>query len=464
MGEPSLGRWLGVSHKVGQAMSYWIITVSGSIISCVTVQRLTNAEKETDEYKTKMREFDEHLDKRLDIIDAESGHKLDQNPDWNRLSLDEFDPEFDNDYNKVINDSDIPEADEEQKKVEAKDSRTVPSSDAFDPYLGMEVGLPRGDDDQLYHARIKRRAIGPDGEAVGVGSNNPLTDTRMYDVEFLDGSRETLAANIIAENLLAQVDEEGHRQLLMEEIIDHRKNEHAIDKKNALYTTKQGTKKRRITTIGWEVCVQWKDGSSNWIALKDMKNSYPVELAEYAVMNKIEDEPAFAWWVPYTFKKRERILKKVKSKYWQRTHKYGIRIPKTVDEALKIDLEMGNTYWKDAIDEEMTKIKEMEAFKVYNGNPDNLIGYKQIGTHIIFDIKLGENFRRKARLVADGHKTDAPSSVTYSSVVSRDSVRICLTIAALNDLDLQAADVQNAYLLAPCREKIWVRAGAEFGN
>ena len=87
MGEPSLGRWLGVSHKVGQAMSYWIITVSGSIISCVTVQRLTNAEKGTDEYKTKMREFDEHSDKRLDIIDAESGHKLDQNPDWNRLSI-----------------------------------------------------------------------------------------------------------------------------------------------------------------------------------------------------------------------------------------------------------------------------------------------------------------------------------------------------------------------------------------
>jgi hypothetical protein len=250
----------------------------------------------------------------------------------------------------------------------------------------------------------------------------------------------------------------------MDEIIDHRKNESAIEMKDAFYVTKQGTKRRKITTRGWEICVQWKDGSSHWIALKDLKNSYPVELAEYAVTNKIDNEPAFAWWIPYTLKKRERILKKVKSKYWQRTHTYGIRIPKSVKEAMTVDSEMGNSYWKDAIDDEMKKIKDMEAFKVYGGDPKNLIGYKQIGTHIIFDIKLGENFRRKARLVADGHKTEPPSSVTYSSVVSRDSVRICLLIAALNDLDLQAADVQNAYLLAPCREKIWVKAGAEFGD
>ena len=52
--------------------------------------------------------------------------------------------------------------------------------------------------------------------------------------------------------------------------------------------------------------------------------------------------------------------------------------------------------------------------------------------NIIFDVKLGEGFRRKARFVGDGHKTETPSSVTYSSVVSRDSIRIILMIAALN--------------------------------
>ena len=48
--------------------------------------------------------------------------------------------------------------------------------------------------------------------------------------------------------------------------------------------------------------------------------------------------------------------------------------------------------------------------------------------------------------------------------MSRDSVRIALTIAALNDLKIMACDIQNAYLTADCREKIWTRAGPEFGS
>ena len=82
---------------------------------------------------------------------------------------------------------------------------------------------------------------------------------------------------------------------------------------------------------------------------------------------------------------------------------------------------------------------------------------------MIFDVKMGENFRRKARMVAGGHMTTTPASLTYSSVVSRDSVRIAFLIAALNDLKVMACDIQNAYLTAKCREKVWCRAGPEFG-
>ena len=60
--------------------------------------------------------------------------------------------------------------------------------------------------------------------------------------------------------------------------------------------------------------------------------------------------------------------------------------------------------------------------------------------------------------------TDTPNTLTYSSVVSRDSVRIALTITALNELSVMACDIQNAYLIAECREKIWTRAGPEFGS
>jgi hypothetical protein len=66
--------------------------------------------------------------------------------------------------------------------------------------------------------------------------------------------------------------------------------------------------------------------------------------------------------------------------------------------------------------------------------------------------------------VADGHKTKTPAALCCSSVVSRDSVRIALTIAALNDLDILACDIQNAYLTADCRERVWILAGPEFGS
>ena len=120
-------------------------------------------------------------------------------------------------------------------------------------------------------------------------------------------------------------------------------------------------------------------------------------------------------------------------------------------EVYSIDNENGDTMWAVALREEMRKIKG--AVRVYDGDLNELVGYQEITGHVIFDVKLGEGFRRKAQFVGDGHKTETPSSVTYSSVVSRDSVRIILMLAALNDLDIEGADIENAYLTAPCREK-----------
>jgi hypothetical protein len=71
---------------------------------------------------------------------------------------------------------------------------------------------------------------------------------------------------------------------------------------------------------------------------------------------------------------------------------------------------------------------------------------------------------RKARFVAGGHLTDTPSSITYSTVVSRDSIRILLLVAALNGLDVMSCDIQNAYLNAKPRERVCFTAGEEFGN
>ena len=210
--------------------------------------------------------------------------------------------------------------------------------------------------------------------------------------------------------------------------------------------------------------MQWKDSSTTWVSLKDMKEAYPIQTAKYAVQARIAEEPAFAWWVSYTLKKRNRVIAKVKSKYWIRTHKFGIKIPKTVEEARRFDAENGNTFWWDAILKEMKNVRP--AFEVWEKSAGDIPpGFQQIKCHLIFDIKMGENFRRKARFVAGGHTTEVPDSIiTYSSLVSRDSVRIALTIAGLNGLKVMACDIQNACLTADCREKIWTVAGPEFGS
>ena len=77
-------------------------------------------------------------------------------------------------------------------------------------------------------------------------------------------------------------------------------------------------------------------------------------------------------------------------------------------------------------------------------------------------IKMDRKFTRKARFVADGHMTKPPSSMTFSTVVTRESVQINFLLAGLNKLDVQAADISNAYLNAPCRELICIVAGPEF--
>jgi hypothetical protein len=79
-----------------------------------------------------------------------------------------------------------------------------------------------------------------------------------------------------------------------------------------------------------------------------------------------------------------------------------------------------------------------------------------------FEVKM--DFTRKARFVAGGHMTDPPTEITYISVVSHDSVRIGFLIAALNDLDLVAADISKAYLQPETKEKIYAIAGPEFGE
>ena len=89
-----------------------------------------------------------------------------------------------------------------------------------------------------------------------------------------------MAANLIAENLFAQVDEEGKPSVLFDDIVDVRTDGTQVLQQDAFVTTSSGTQRRVIKTKVWEVNIKWKDGSTTWNKLKDIKDSYPVQLVE----------------------------------------------------------------------------------------------------------------------------------------------------------------------------------------
>ena len=84
----------------------------------------------------------------------------------------------------------------------------------------MELAFDRGDNIPSF-AKVTKRLRDAQGLPIGTANENPILDTNMYEVEYLDGFTTSMAANSIAENMFAQVDEAGNRHVLFDEIVEH---------------------------------------------------------------------------------------------------------------------------------------------------------------------------------------------------------------------------------------------------
>ena len=444
-----IGRCLGPAINKGNMMSQHVLTETGEILPTQTLRSLTQNEIESPTEKEKRKRMD-------DVIRRKYGDSKSVPDNWIKRrkkpsDIDQYQAPADN------NEEPMYYEDEKSGKAHAlPEADEIPDLDQF---INAEVLLPQ-DGEHMRAAQVIGRATDMNAQPVGEYNSNPILNTRVYDVMFPDGSIQQYGANIIAENILSQVDEEGHRYLIMDEIVDHRKGDDAIEKADGYITNQFGKRSRRITTKGWSFLVSWKDGSQSWVPLKDIKESNPIEVSEYAKSRGLDDEPAFSWWVPHTLKKRDRIISAVRNRMKQKTHKYGVEVPHSVQHAYDIDNRNGNTYWRQAIQKEMKNV--MVAFDILDSGEKASTQFKELGVHLIFDVKM--DMTRKARLVAEGHKTDDPAESTYAGVVSRETVRIALTYAALNGLSVEAADIQNAYLTAPTTEKFYIICGPEFGS
>ena len=192
-------------------MSYWVLTSECRVLSRTTVQKVTNLEMQTEENIARCKTFDERvlrLHSKEQMAHVEDGKITPK--DW--VEEFQYDPDFQEEFEKVVNDESLPEADESF------------SPDIYDDtYLNMELALPRSGG-EVEFGRVVKRMRDENGLPIGTANDNPILDSRVYKVEFPDGHKAAMAANIIAENLFSQIDEEGNRHALFDEIISHRVN------------------------------------------------------------------------------------------------------------------------------------------------------------------------------------------------------------------------------------------------
>ena len=442
-----LCRWLGPAHSIGQAFCSYILVDNGEYMARSSVISINDDDLLSDHMKGETKRFMQSIEERIGNH-RQPIYKAMQ-PD--SIYFDTFDDDLDSDLNVLPYGDELVDA----KTDEVNDAYL----EALDNYIGAEVVIP-GKDSLPVLAKVKKRKRDPAGNPIGEENPNPILDSRIYELEFPDGRIEEYAVNVIAENLLNQADGDGWDTGLLDEILDFRMNsEVAISKEDGFVELPNGHRRPVVTTRGWDVQVRWKDQSTNWLPLANLKESNAIEVAEAAIAHGVAKEAAFNWWVPAVIRRRNRVIKRLKATRCRKGRmKFGIMVPGSVEEAIKLDKANGNTLWQDAIKKEMKNSRH--AFKLLEKDAKAPVGFTEITCHLIFDLKL--DMTCKARYVAGGHLTEVPTSMTYSSVVSRDTVRIGFLIAALNDLDILAGDIQNAFLEAPTKEKIFFYAGDEW--
>ena len=446
-----LGRWLGVAENVGPIMTFWILNAKGSPIPRSTVIALSPMETDSTDIIERMKAFDVNIKAKLDSRHLRRPVASDDNN--LNVDVDQLERSVQQSYTA----SDLWEGD--VRSIPYEPTCEESAMEQMDEHIGQQIMLTKAEGPVV--VKVISRYRDATGALVGTKNATPQLDTRIYNVEFPDGHYERYSSNILTEALSESIDSNGYETSYILEICGYRRDaSQALSRSNGFTYSKSGRAFPKITTKGWQLRVRWNDQSTTWVPLSLLKNAEPLLVAEYAKAMAIHHEPAFRWWVNHTLKEKRRFISKVKALLHKNNLKFGIMVPRTIKQALQLDSENGNSFWKDAISKEMANVKIAFTFKKKEDRPP--VGYKQIRCHLIFDVK--RDLTRKARFVAGGHMTDPPTSMTYASVVSRESVRLAFVLASLNDQDILTGDIGNAYLNAPTLEKVYYRAGLEWGE
>ena len=146
----------------------------------------------------------------------------------------------------------------------------------------------------------------------------------------------------------------------------------------------------------------------------------------------------------------------------QPVFKYGIEVPKSTKHAEELDAQHGNSLWKEAYQKEIVSLLSLGCLDFRP--PDSKPGpdYQFVKLTMIYEVK--QDGCCKARLVTGGHLVDPRGISTRSTIVKGVSVHLLDVIAHRDNLKVLCVDVGNAFITAPCLEKVYSRAGPEFGD
>jgi hypothetical protein len=268
-------------------------------------------------------------------------------------------------------------------------------------------------------------------------------DTKEFGLELANGRTETISHADLMDKWISMREEEND-MWSFEKIIGHRKE------------------KRKPP----QVQVLWSNGEKTWEKIGLIREDDPITLARYAQVHDLLGQEGWRWAKAYAQdpQKMIRMVTNVmvtKTKKRAPKYKFGVNVPKSVRQAQEYDTGNGNTLWSEAIQKEMKQLKDFDTFEVLGEGEKPPEGYTFVPLHWVFDVKF--DGRRKSRLVAGGNRTEPLDTDAYAGVVSIDTIRLGFLIGELNGLQAVATDIGNAYLHGFTKEKVYTRAGPEFG-
>jgi hypothetical protein len=183
-----IAEWLGVAHRAGQALCYWILTKTSKVLACTSIQKMN-----TDESNSLREEINE-FDMAIHTPFHGNTHTLDDTDNNTNAYLQDI---YESDMLCLPLDADatMPEDDD------------TPEQEVYDQYISAQVMLPRGD--TFDKATVLRRKRGNDGNLISRTHTNPILDMSVFEVQFSGGYCSEYPTNVIAENIYATVDDEN---------------------------------------------------------------------------------------------------------------------------------------------------------------------------------------------------------------------------------------------------------------